>query len=178
MQNYYKPPQAAVDNEQQVTDGSKLGVIEELRRTGGWVLFVAIITFIGVATLFLSGIIVLIAGAGLAALSPWPDLPLGPMLAAAALILIALGVIYLLAGMYLAKYKSAIDQLVRSKDDYDLATAIEQQRKAWKVWGIIFIISTLLSLAWTLTAILMPDMIANAMDFEGMLTDIPEAPSE
>ncbi len=179
MQNYYKPPQSAVDNEVKVNDGSKTGVIDELRGTGGWVLFIAILTFIIVALLFLSGIIMLIAGAGLSAMAgPWQDLPLGPIIAGGAMIFIAMGVIYLFAGIYLAKFKSAIDSLVRTSHDDDLANAMEQQRKFWKLWSIVFIFSTLVSVVWTAVAILMPDTIASMLNIEGMLADIPEAPAE
>jgi preprotein translocase subunit SecY len=179
MQNYYKPPQSAVENEVQTNDGSKTGVIDELRRTAGWVLFIAILIFIAVAFLFLSGIILLIAGAGLSAVDgPWQALPLGPMLAGGAVVLLAMGVVYLFAGIYLTKFKSAIERLARTSHDDDLANAMEQQRKFWKLWSIVFIISTVVTILWTAVAILLPDTIANMLDFQGMLSDIPQPPVE
>lgn len=179
MQDYYKPPQSAMDNTPPSYDKTKTGAIDELRGTGGWVLFIAILTFIVVALLFLSAIIMLIAGVGVAAIDgPWQDLPLGPLLAGGAVALGAIAVVYLFVGIYLTKFKSAIDQLVHTSHDDDLANAVEQQRKFWKLWAIIFILTTVASIVWTVVAILMPDTIVNMLDFEGKLVDIPQSPDE
>jgi hypothetical protein len=122
----YGPPIAASEDEAAVPDA----ILEKMRMTRPWVLFLAIVGFL------FSGLIV-IGGVGVVGATMFLEAKgNGPML-------IGLGVLYtLIGGLYavppfgLARYASSIADLMREPRMDRLSTALERQRWFWTVAGI------------------------------------------
>jgi Family of unknown function (DUF5362) len=122
------------------------GVADILRRTQPWVRLMAIVLFISVAIMVLSG---LAAGAfglfsgepGMAALMF--VYPLG-------------GLLYLFPGIYLTRYASHIGGYLSNPQTAQLELALDAQRAFWKFVGVLAIITLVLSLLGITAAILVP----------------------
>src|SRR6185436_10598902 len=123
-------------------------VVETLRRTKGWVRFMAVMGFIGSGLCLLVALGCAVVGfAGANALAqvqaPNPVFPAAIFFGYAVLMCVA-AVIYLFPSLRLLKYANAIGRLELARDSGALEGALEQQRAFWRVVGVITITSLLL----------------------------------
>ena len=123
-------------------------VVETLRRTKGWVRFMAVMGLIGAGLSLFTGLAAAamgVAGANAFAQSPKP-LPFSPawIFFGYALLLCIAAVIYLIPSLRLLRYANAIARLELAADSATLEGALEHQRVFWRTVGVITIVSLLL----------------------------------
>lgn len=126
-------------------------VIELLRRTKGWVFFLAILGYIGCGLMVLAALVMMV-GMGFISSKVESGLPIG---------FVGLGLIYLvMAAFYiypcikLHKYAKAIKSLVQTQSSSDLEDALEHQRGFWKFIGVIALVITCIYAAIFVVAII------------------------
>ncbi|HEX2343797.1 MAG TPA: DUF5362 family protein [Vicinamibacterales bacterium] len=125
------------------------GVADILRRTQPWVRLMAIMLFISVAIMVLSG---LAAGAfGL--------LSGEPRMAALLFVYPLCGLVYLFPGIYLTRYASHIGGYLGNPQPAELALALDAQRAFWKFVGILTIIALVLALLGITAALMVPTFL-------------------
>ena len=155
MSDQYNPPQAQVaDVSQNSASGVTGRILEAMRGTRPWVLLISIVVLIVASLTILSTlgtILVGIVGAG--ALGGQ-----GGLLIGISLIYGVMSFIYIMMGIYLLKYSSAIGRLLQSTDMQDMEDAMESQRKFWKLTGIITIIMLVLMVLFFIAALIVPFM--------------------
>ncbi len=123
-------------------------VVDQLRRTRGWVLMFGVLTWIGGAFMGLAGGVMLIMGlvGGFAAkASEEGDSPLslewgGVSLAIVGLMYFALAFIYIYPALKLTKYAGRIRDLMEAPAEQNLVAALNEQRAFWKYCGVTFIV--------------------------------------
>lgn len=115
-------------------------IADVLRRTRPWVLFIAILGFLGAAFMVLLGVILVIFGASDAAGTsdaqlPFPTWVLG-------LLYLALVPVYAWPSLKLMKYSGRILEFLELGGAARLAAALDAQRSFWKLMGV-FVIATI-----------------------------------
>jgi hypothetical protein len=125
------------------------GVADILRRTQPWVRLVAILLFISVAFMVLSGLAVGMMGlfsgeSGMAALMFVYPLA---------------GLLYLFPGIYLTRYASHIGGYIANPQSAQLELALDAQRAFWKFVGVLAIVAIALSLLGIAAAITIPTLL-------------------
>jgi hypothetical protein len=119
------------------------GVVETLRRTKGWVRFLAILGFVAAGLTLVMGLV--FGGLGLAGSSAFAEteasMPVPPaaMFFGYAVLMCFIGVIYIFPSWRLLRYAGAIARLEAVRDGASLESALEQQRAFWRLVGIIAI---------------------------------------
>jgi len=131
--NPYAPPQGPAaaayhDASAEVSlDGNVPdAIVEPLRKTKGWVTFLAVVGFIGTGLMGLVGLFMLGAGRLVPGLPP-----------AFGLIYLVLGAVYVAPSVLLIRYGSAIGRLVRDPRMERLVVALDHQRSFWKLIGVM-----------------------------------------
>lgn len=134
--NPYAPPQApelypsavapSAADDAAVPDG----VLEPLRATRPWVLFLAIVGFIGAGLMVLLGLAMLAMGGARG--GPGAGMPAG-----IGLVYVVLAALYIWPSLHLLRYGSAITRLVRDPHMERLGVALGHQRSFWKLVGIM-----------------------------------------
>jgi len=104
-------------------------VVEQLRRTRGWVTFMAIVGFLGAGLLVLIGVVMVGAGT----LGPTG----GKLPAGVGLAYVLMGAFPIFPSLHLLRYGSAIGRLVRDPRLERLVVALGHQRSYWKLVGIM-----------------------------------------
>jgi|HubBroStandDraft_1064217.scaffolds.fasta_scaffold300027_2 hypothetical protein len=105
--------------------------IEFLRQTRPWVLFLAVLAFLGSGFLLLAGVVLAITG--LVSKGQGFESILG-------LAYVPVALIYLYPAIKMWTYASAISRLVLSRSTSDLEVALAQQKHLWKFLGIAAIV--------------------------------------
>lgn len=153
VQDAYAPPRSVVRD---VAGGSGLmteRVVASLRKTRPWVLFIAILGFIGAAFTLIASIPMFLGG-GVMGMSGMEGLDAnagfagtGFMIGMAVMYLL-LAVIYFIASLYLLRYANAIKSAVTGLNASDLEAALEAQASFWKLVGILSIVSIVLMIVF------------------------------
>ena len=163
VQDAYAPPRSVVRD---VSGGSGLMsemIVASLRKTRPWVLFIAILGFIGAAFMLLASIPVFLGG-GMTGFEG-ADAGLGMagtgMMIGMGVIYLLMGVIYFMASLYLLRYASAIKRAVTGLNIGDLESALEAQASFWKLVGILSIVSIILMLVFMVIGIGSLAMMSN-----------------
>jgi hypothetical protein len=104
--------------------------VDLLRRTRPWVLFLAVLAFVGCGLVVVLGVIT-VAAAFLTSSGPdaFPKF-LG-------LIYLPFAVLYVYPGIKLWKYGSAIGRLVAGRTPAELEAALAEQKSFWKYTGVV-----------------------------------------
>ena len=110
-----------------------VGIIEQLRGTGPWVRFLSILFFVAAAFMVLGTLGISVA----AIMSGGDDFGGVAMAVGIGVSYILFAFLYIVLGAYLFKYSSAIKRCVASASSDDVENAISQQRKFWKLAGIM-----------------------------------------
>jgi hypothetical protein len=120
-------------------------VIDQLRRTRGWVLFFSIMLWIGAVFLLVGGLIMigigLLGGAGSAMgeMSGMGAAEAGVM-AGMAFVYLILAVFYIYPALKLGKFAARIRDLAAVPSEQNLVAALNEQRAFWKYVGIMVIV--------------------------------------
>ncbi len=162
MTNPYAPPLANVSDR---TPGA--GVITEemisaLRGTKGWVLLIGLLFFIGAIFMGLGGTFMMFGSAVMGAAGMKSGAPAGMFVGIGAVYLL-MTVIYVFLGIYLVKYSSAISRLIASGQSADMEAALEQQRKFWRLAGVLALIVIVIVVVGMIAAIAIPVLLGARM---------------
>lgn len=153
MNNQYAPPQS------NVADGSYSNaaaisntMIEAMGGTKPWVLLIGVVLFISAAFMLLGTLGMVGAGSlGMAQMG----VESGVIVGIGAMYGL-MSVIYIMMGIYLIKYSSAIGRLLQSASAVDMEEALIAQRKFWKIAGIITAVMLVVMLIGIVAAIVIP----------------------
>jgi len=153
MTNHYAPPQSEVaDVSRSNGGGITTEMLDALRGTKPWVLLIGIVLFISSAFMVLGAFGMIAAGSmGGAPNGP----PQGAMTAIGGGYVIA-AIIYIVLGVYLVKYSSAIGRLSQSGDGIDMEEALVSQRKFWKLAGILTLLMIVVAVVGMVAAMVIP----------------------
>jgi hypothetical protein len=119
------PPLAAEEDEAPVPDA----ILERMRMTRPWVLFLAIFGFLCAGLLA-------VVGVGMAAMGVLESNRKAPVMIGGGVAYIIMGGFYALPPLGLGRYAASITDLMREPRMVRLATALERQRWFWMVAGI------------------------------------------
>jgi len=124
----YAPPVAPAD----VAGFVPEAIVEPLRATRPWVIFLAIVGFVFVGLAMFGGVAVILVGlfAGTSKAEPFPMAALGAFY-------LVFGAVYALPCVGLIRYGTAIGALIREPRMEHLGVALNHQRWFWKVVGIM-----------------------------------------
>jgi hypothetical protein len=115
-------------------EAAQVTIMEALKKTRPWVLFLAILGFLGAGAMFLLGIGMMIAGAAMSSFSKGPFDKFTPLLG---IVYLVLGGFYVVPSVLLWQYGSSIGDFSRSGGTADtLATAVQRQASFWRFTGI------------------------------------------
>ena len=153
MSNQYAPPQSNVaDMNRTNAGGITASMLEAMRGTKPWVLLIGIVLVIS-AVFMLLGTLGMIAASALGMAGMGPET--GALLGVGAMYAL-MSLIYIMMGIYLFKYSSAIGRLLVSASAVDMEEALDSQRKFWKVAGIITAIMLVMMVIGIIAAIALP----------------------
>lgn len=156
VQDAYAPPRSVVRD---VAGGSGLmteRVVASLRKTRPWVLFIAILGFIGAAFTLIASIPMFLGGGmmGMMGMGGMQGLDAGAGLAGTGFMIgmgvmyLLIAVIYFIASLYLLRYANAIKRAVTGLSAADMEAALEAQASFWKLVGILAIVSIVLMIVF------------------------------
>lgn len=109
-------------------------MIEHLRATRPWVLFLSILMFISVGLMFLGGLLAIVATSSPAGMR---GAAFGPIVG---IIYWIIGGLYLAPAIFLFKYASSIQDLLRGGGDVAMEAALESQKSFWRFTGIVTLV--------------------------------------
>ncbi len=155
MNNQYDPPRSNVEDvNRSNAAGITTTMIDAMRGTKPWVLLIGIVLIISSIFMILGTLGMIIAGAiGMGAEGPQAGafLGIGVMYG-------VMSLIYVMMGVYLFKYSSAIGRLLQSASSVDMEEALNSQRKFWKIAGIITVVFLVLMVIGFIAAMMIPVM--------------------
>lgn len=147
VQDAFAAPRSAVHD---VAGGAGIitdRIVNALQKTRPWVLFLAILGFVGAAFTVLAAIPMMMGGAMMgnmegveADIAPFG----GGMMIGMGVLYLVIGSIYFMASLYLLRYAGAIKRVSSSLSVADLETAMDQQASFWKLIGILALVSIVL----------------------------------
>ena len=153
MNNQYEPPSSHVaDVNQANAEGITTLMIEALRGTKPWVLLIGIVLVI-TAVFMVFGTFGIFAASTMKMGAEGPGA--GAMLGIGAMYAI-MSVVYLMLGIYLFKYSSAIGRLLESSSVANMEVALNSQRKFWKLSGLLTAIMLIVMIVGFIAAIAIP----------------------
>lgn len=125
-------------------------VVDQLRRTRGWVFFLAILAWIGAVFLCLGGLIMVgmgvVAGAaGTLEETADPAIATGGLAAMGGLAVLGavyfvMAFFYIYPALKLTKYAARIRDLMATPSEQNLVVALNEQRAFWKFAGIMTLV--------------------------------------
>ena len=113
------------------------GMAQSLRQTRPWVLFLAILGFIGCGLIVLVGLVVMLAGSLVNQYGRHGGFGIPPVIG---LIYMAMGLLYFFPAYYLVKYSGGISRFLGSGQSADMEAALASQKSFWKFVGILTVI--------------------------------------
>ena len=153
MNNQYAPPQSDVaDMNRSNATGITNSMIDAMRGTKPWVLLIGIVLIIS-AIFMLLGTLGIFAAGALSQESMGAEA--GVILGVGAMYAL-MSIIYILMGIYLFKYSSAIGRLLQSASVVDMEEALNSQRKFWKIAGVITAVMLVVMVIGIIAAMAIP----------------------
>ena len=146
--NVYSTPRAAVRDVTGVVSHTVTeNILAAMRKTRPWILFLAVLGFIGAFFTAIAGIMLMAtmtylgkaSGVEGAFLNQTPG-GMTTILGMGA-IYIVIAIIYIIVSVYLLRYAAAIKRLTNSHNINDLEDALNAQASFWKTVGIMALIS-------------------------------------
>jgi hypothetical protein len=152
--NQYAPPLANLEQTIGAGDQITNAMIESLSMTKTWVRIVSIALFIVAIFTLMGGLAVVVGfGVGSAANAK----------AGAGALMIGMGFLYLLMAAiyvglayYLFQYSSSIGRMLLSDVSINMENALENQRKFWKLAGILVAVGLSITVLGILAAVVIP----------------------
>ena len=158
MANHYAPPRANVDDVTPSGQNITGEMIEAIRGTKPWVLLVGILSLIGAGFMVLGGVGILFGSAFMGA-AGGEGVPQPGMLIGMGVGYIIFAIIYIFPGLFLIRYSSAIGRLLSSGQAQDMEDALNQQRKFWRLIGILVVVMMVIMVLGVIAAIAVPLMM-------------------
>lgn len=144
----YAPPRAVVRDV-----GGGLGlmsdrVVAALRKTRPWVLFLAILGFIGTAFTLLAAVMLFLGGSFMGSADlDGAVMPFGTgFVVAMGIFYLVIAIVYFFAALYLMRYASAIKRAIDSLSVSEMEAALEAQASFWKLAGILALVTIVISI--------------------------------
>ncbi|MDX2220536.1 MAG: DUF5362 family protein [Burkholderiales bacterium] len=158
MSNVYAPPGTMVDDVQRGGGSVSAAMVESLRGTRPWVLLIGILLFIAAVFMGLGGLM-MVVGMGIAGVAD-KGMPGGTalMVGMGALYLVS-AAIYIFMGLYLMQYAGSCSRVVKDAQSADLESALDHQRKFWKLGGIMALIFVAIAVLGMIAAVAIPLMM-------------------
>ncbi len=153
MNNQYDPPQSNVaDMNRSNATGITTTMIDAMRGTKPWVLLIGIVLIISAVFMIMGTFGIIIASSiGMASMGAEAGVFLG-----VAVMYGVISIIYVMMGVYLFKYSSAIGRLLQSASVINMEDALDSQRKFWKIAGIITAVMLVLMVLGFIGAMAIP----------------------
>ena len=153
MNSQYDPPRSNVaDVNRTNAAGITDTMIDAMRGTKPWVLLIGIVLIISAVFMILGTLGIIVASTiGMASLGAEAGAILG-----IGVVYALMSIIYIMMGIYLFKYSSAIGRLLQSANVIDMEEALDSQRKFWKIVGIITAVMLVLMVLGFIAAIAIP----------------------
>ena len=128
-------------------------MIDSMRSTRPWTMFLSVLGFISVGFMILAGMIMMVVGSVVAEkFDGFPAVLMGIMY-------IFMSFFYLVPSIYLFRYSSAIGRFLDSMAAAEMESALSYQKSFWKFVGIVVIIMFIVSILGVIAAIMIPLMI-------------------
>ena len=128
-------------------------MIDSMRSTRPWAMFLSIVGFISVGFMVLGGMIIMVVGSVLPQeFNGFPAVVMGA-------VYIVMSFFYLVPSIYLFRYSSAIGRFLDSMTEAEMETALSSQKSFWKFVGIVVIIMFVLSILGIIAAMMIPFMM-------------------
>jgi len=128
-------------------------MIDSMRSTRPWAMFLSIVGFISVGFMVLAGMIMMVVGSVVTQkLDGFPAVLMG-------IVYIIMSFFYLVPSIYLFKYSSAIGHFLDSMTEAEMESALSYQKSFWKFVGIMAIIMFVFAIIGIIAAIMIPLMI-------------------
>jgi hypothetical protein len=134
--NPYSPPETYTPSlaESPVDDPAAVPdhIVEQLRGTRPWVIFLAVLGFLGAGVMVLLGVVMMVvAGAATGSAAKLPSW--------VGLVYVVFSAICLVPAIYMIRYASSIGRLIRDPRMELLGAALNAQRVYWKALGLMCI---------------------------------------
>lgn len=134
-ENPYAAPMAELERIGRAASGTTEGILTQLRGTRGWVRFISIL-FLLLALMTLLGAVGMVIGSATLGMGRFAY-------AIAGLYVIAAG-FYVVLGLYLFRYASAIGRALASGSADDVEQALGLQRRFWRIASILGLVACVL----------------------------------
>ncbi|MBI3562564.1 MAG: hypothetical protein HY080_12705 [Gammaproteobacteria bacterium] len=157
MENNYLPPKAVVADITQVSGGEvSHGIVDQLRRTKPWSLFIVILIFIMTVLLVLASGMIFLGALAMTQLEQAGKMP--SLFLVIGLVVSVAAVVYFLLGLFLTKFNSAIDRLVMSGKQDQLVEVLFRQKKFWMLASIVMAVTLVLTIVYYAALITIPEV--------------------
>lgn len=130
------------------------GAVEALRGTRPWVLLFSVLGFLIAALIFFAGLAVLLGGgAFLLGAGGGADAASGGMMFGLGLVYLLAAFLYAAPSLYLYRYASRIARMLGGGGAAALVEALDQQRRFWRLAGIVAVVMLVLYVVVIVVAI-------------------------
>ncbi|MFO7570828.1 MAG: DUF5362 family protein [Smithellaceae bacterium] len=137
-------------NGEQVISSQELkftaGMINSMRSTKPWTMFLAILGFISVGFMVILGVVILFAG------SLFPQTDSFNFPAFMGLFYLLFAVLYFMPALFIFRYASAIGRFLKSQSEFEMESALASQKSFWKFVGILALIMVVVSIIGIIAA--------------------------
>jgi hypothetical protein len=128
-------------------------MIDSMRSTRPWAMFVSILGFIIVGFMLLAAMVIMVLGSVLPQeVDGFPAVLIG-------IVYIIMSFFYLVPSIYLFKYSSAIGSFLYTMSESEMESALTYQQSFWKFVGIVGIIMIAFAILGIIAAIVIPFII-------------------
>ncbi len=137
------------------------GIIQQLKKTRPWVLFMAILGFIGTAFMAIGTAGIFMGGGAMLQMAAGPGaaaMPAGATMGVG-IVYLLMTLFYFFASLYLYKYAGSIKRVVATGSTQDLELALKSQASFWKLVGVLTLLMFILMIVGMGAAIIMPMMM-------------------
>ena len=128
-------------------------MIDSMRSTRPWVMFLSVLGFISVGFMVLAAMIIMVVGSVL------PQHFDGFPAALMGIMYIFMSFFYLVPSIYLFRYSSAIGRFLDSMAASEMESALSYQKSFWKFVGIVAIVMFVFAILGIIAAIAIPMII-------------------
>lgn len=128
-------------------------MVDSIRSTRPWALFISILGFISVGFMLLAAIAIMVLGSVLPQeVDGFPAVLMGIMY-------IIMSFFYLVPSIYLFRYASAISSFLDTMSESEMESALSYQKSFWKFVGILGIIMIVFAILGVIAAIVIPIIV-------------------
>jgi hypothetical protein len=159
MSSHYAPPGSAVADVE-IAGGNITGeMIEAMRGTKSWVMLIGILMFIAAVFTVIAAVARMFGSSMMMGRTP-AGAPPTALFMGMGVAYLFFALIYVFLGLHLVKYSSAIGRLLASGQSADMEDALNQQRKFWKLSGVLALIMIVFFVIAMIAAIAIPSYMA------------------